>query len=328
MAKKDFYQVLGISRSASPEQIKKAYRKLALRWHPDKNAEDKNAEARFKEITEAYDVLKDPEKRQLYDRFGHAGMNMGAQQGQDPFAGFRQQGGFGGGFRGSQRTDSFQDIFGDAFGDFFRGSSRRGPSPKPRGADLRYTLSITFEEAATGCEKTIHFVRMRAGREDSARLAVRVPAGVKQDQRLKLKGEGDSDPSGQRNGDLYVIVNIQKHDLFQRDGLNVHLDLPLSFLDAAKGTEVIIPTLTGRTSLKIPAGTSSGKIFRLRGKGFSDLKGGQTGDLLVQILIDMPSQLTAEEIKTLDSLNIPESEFKRVEKFKEQTENYLKRSKS
>jgi molecular chaperone DnaJ len=324
MAKKDYYQLLNVSRTATPEEIKKAYRKLALKYHPDKNAGDKQAEERFKEITE----------RKAYDQFGHMGANMGGGQG--PFSGYRrhqgQQGGFDFGGFGGKQGESFQDIFGDVFSDFFRGQQGprpgRGPNTGPaRGTDLRYTLNISLEEAATGAEKTVHFIRMRGGREDSARLSVTVPAGVKQDQRLKLKGEGDSNPDGKNPGDLYVIINIQKHELFERKDLDVHLDLPLSFIDAALGTTVTIPTLTGQASLKIPQGTASGKTFRLRGKGFSNVKGGTTGDMLVHIIIDTPEHLSSEQMKALESLKISDSEFKRVEKFKKQAENYLKRSK-
>lgn len=304
--KRDYYEILGVSRTVSPDDLKKSFRKLAMQFHPDKNPGDKKAEERFKEISEAYEILSDPQKRQAYDQFGHLGTQQGFRPGANPFEGFTRghAGGQGyGGFEGfnAQGADNFQDIFGDIFSDFFTG---RGPGARPggprsnargRGADLRYTLNITFEEAAAGTEKTISFIRQRGGKEDAAKLAITVPAGVKAGQRLKLRSEGDAPVSGGPPGDLYVIINIQDHALFRRVENDVHLDLPISFYDAVMGTTVDVPTLTGKSSLKIPAGTPSGQVFRLKGKGFASVGGPGAGDMLVRVVIDVPREMTDEQ---------------------------------
>lgn len=310
MAKRDYYDVLSVSRTASPEEVKKAFRKLAMQFHPDKNQGDKKAEERFKEINEAYEVLSDPQKRQMYDQFGHASTQGGFRPGTNPFEGFGRAGGDGGrgGFGGQDGPENFQDIFGDIFSDFFAGRPRgAGPSPRGgnrnRGADLRYTLNISFEEAATGAEKPITFIRQRSGREETAKLAVTVPAGVKTGQRLKLRGEGDAPPAGGVPGDLYVIVSIQDHPLFKRVENDIHMDLPMDFIDAVLGTVVEIPTLTGRASLKIPPGTPSGQTFRLKGKGFASVGGPGAGDMLVRVIIDVPRDLSEEQKETLRKLS-------------------------
>lgn len=308
-AKRDYYEVLGIKRNATPDEIKKAFRKMALLHHPDKNPGDKKAEEKFKEASEAYEILSDESKRQQYDRFGH-GFAAYTGAGNGPFGGFDETtfSGFGGG------PESFQDIFGDIFSDI-TGTGRRGPrgGPQPdtgprggsrnRGADLRYTLSVSFEDAATGCEKTISFVRQRGGREETARLAITIPSGVKSGQRLKLRGEGDAPQVGNQMGDLYVVVNVAEHSLFRRSENDVHLEVPLSFADAVIGAVVEIPTLTGKASLKIPPGTPSGQIFRLKGKGFSTVgaadAAAQTGDMLVKVLVDVPRDLNDEQLELL-----------------------------
>ena len=309
MAKRDYYEVLGVQRTASPDELKKAFRKLAMQFHPDKNPGDKKAEERFKEINEAYEILSDEQKRKAYDQFGHLGAQGGFRPGANPFEGFsRGAGGFGGfgggGFGGQQQgPENFQDIFGDIFSDLFSGGRARPGGPggqrantsRNRGADLRYTLNISFEEAAAGAEKTISFIRQRAGKEESAKLAITVPAGVKAGQRLKLRGEGDAPASGSHPGDLYVIINIQDHSIFKRVDNDVHLDLPISYVDATVGTTVEIPTLTGKASLKVPAGTPSGQIFRLKNKGFASVDGPGNGDMLVRVVIDVPRDLTDEQ---------------------------------
>ncbi len=321
-AKRDYYEVLGVNRSVGADELKKAFRKLAMQYHPDKNPGDKKAEERFKELGEAYETLSDPQKRQAYDQFGHMGAQAGFKPGAgNPFEGFARQGATGGpggfenfgGFGSNANSGanagadaSFQDLFGDIFGDLFNGRPAGGPRPggpsaqRPgqarggRGADLRYTLNISFEEAATGAEKTISFIRQRAGKEDPAKLAITVPAGVKAGQRLKIRGEGDSGAGGVA-GDLYVIINIQEHPVFRRVDDDVHLDLPLSYQDAVFGTSADVPTLTGKASLKIPAFTPAGQVFRLKGKGFASVSGPGTGDLLVRVVIDVPRELTDEQ---------------------------------
>lgn len=339
MAKRDYYEVLGVARTAPSDEIKKAFRKLAMQLHPDKNPGDKKAEERFKEINEAYDVLQDADKRKMYDQFGHMGSQQGFRPGSNPFEDFARQGGFrnaGGPFGGGAReggpgAEGFQDIFGDIFGDFFSGNTRsgaRGTGPRganrARGADLRYTLTISFEESATGAERTITFVRQRAGREETARLSVTVPSGVRTGQRLKLRGEGDGGPGSGAAGDLYVIVNVQEHPFFKRSDNDLHMDLPLSFVDAALGTTVEVPTLTGRVSLKVPAGTYSGQIFRLKGKGFHSSDKG-SGDQLVKALVDVPKEVTSEQKELLQKLASTLKPGQLLKNYQEQLERMKKK---
>ena len=327
MAKKDFYSVLGVSRQATPEELKKAYRKLAMKYHPDKNPGDKSAEERFKEATEAYDVLSDPKKKQVYDQFGHAGFQPGGPGGANPFReGYSGPFQSGGGFdpRGAG-PEAFQDLFSDFFGEFFAGDTagRGGFRTEARGADLRYTLTISLEEAATGTEKRIHFVRQRAGREDAAKLSITVPAGVKAGQRLKLRGEGDSPGGNAKPGDLYVIVNFQDHPLFKRKDNDVLMELPISFVDALLGVQMELPTLTGKAVLSIPAGTHPGQIFRLKGKGFPDIGGYAAGDMLIKIIVDVPSQVSEEERQALEKLRKSSSTSPLVSEFRDKMKRLL-----
>ena len=265
MSKKDFYSVLGVSKSASQEEIKKAYRKLAMQFHPDKNPNNKQAEEKFKQATEAYEVLSDEKKRAAYDQFGHAGaQGFGAGAGAGGFGGFNDFNNFRGGpFRGGDPGaggDPYQDIFGEIFGDIFGAGKTGGgrPGRKTKGSDLRYNLSISMEEASQGCEKQIHFMRIRNDKEEVAKLVVSVPAGVKEGQRLKLREEGDGGVNGGTNGDLYVVISIQDHSIFIREENDCILEMPVSFVDAILGATVDIPTLTGKAQLKIPPATHSG----------------------------------------------------------------------
>ncbi len=337
MAKQDFYTVLDVPRNASEDEIKKSYRKLAMKFHPDKNPGNKKAEEKFKEITEAYETLSDPKKRDLYNQFGHAGSDFSGQYGGgpggNPFEGFSRGGGAGfGGFRGQQQgQESFQDIFGDLFGDVFSsgGAGRgfqRGPK-KVRGADLRYTLNISLEDAAKGTDKVISFVRQKSGKDENAKLSVKIPAGIKQGQRLKLSNEGDTPPAGATSGgpgDLYVIVNILDHELFTRHDDDLNLDLPISFVDAAFGSEVEIPTLSGRLSLKVPAGTHSGQVLRVKGKGMSKSDGFGSGDLLVKILVDTPDSLSSKQKELLTEFAKQGSDTPRIKAFKDKLNQYMK----
>jgi molecular chaperone DnaJ len=325
-AKKDYYSVLGVSRQASPDEIKKSFRKLAMKYHPDKNQNDKGAEEKFKEVNEAYDVLSDPKKKQMYDQFGHAGFQGGPDMGgPNPFRG-GYQGGFAGGFsgfdprQGGPNQEAFQDMFSDFFGEFFSGdpNGRRGFRQEARGADLRYTLTISLEEAATGVEKRVNFVRQRGGKDDHAKLSITVPAGVKSGQRLKLRGEGDTPVGGGgKSGDLYVIINFQDHILFKRKDNDVLLELPISFVDALLGTHVEVPTLTGKAMLNIPSGTHPGQIFRLKGKGFPDIGGYAPGDMLIKIIVDVPSSVSEDEKQALEKLRKSSNQSPLVSEFKD-----------
>jgi molecular chaperone DnaJ len=332
-AKRDYYSVLGVSRQASAEDIKKAFRKLAMKYHPDKNPGNKASEDSFKEVNEAYDVLSDQKKRQMYDQFGHAASQPG---GPNPFrggqGGFEGFGGFGqpGGFDPRQGgPEQFQDMFGDFFGEFFGGAQQEGGPRRggfrqaERGADLRYTLTVTLEEAATGTEKRISFVRQRAGREDTAKLSITVPAGVKAGQRLKLRGEGDSPGGTAKPGDLYVIVGFQDHPLFKRKDNDVLMELPVSFVDAMLGTSVEVPTLTGKASLNIPAGTHPGQIFRLKGKGFPDIGGYAPGDMLVKVVVDVPNTVSDDDRQALEKLRKSATGSPQVADFKEKMKRLL-----
>jgi len=340
MSKRDYYDVLGVSRDVDAKELKKAYRKLAMKYHPDRNPDDKDADAKFKEATEAYEILGDQQKRAAYDQYGHAGV--------DPNAG---GGGFGGG------GANFSDIFGDVFGDIFGGGGGRGGRGGPqRGSDLRYTMELSLEEAVRGIEKKIRVptltscgtcdgsgakpgtspktcstcggagqVRMQQGffsvqqtcptcrgqgtmiedpctschgrgvKEETKTLSVKIPPGVDTGDRIRLSGEGEAGAMGGPAGDLYVQVSVKEHELFHRDGRNLYCDVPISIVDAALGGELEVPTLDGRVKLKIPAETQSGKLFRLRGKGVTPVRGGTAGDLLCRVQVETPVNLSSEQ---------------------------------
>ncbi len=348
MSKQDYYTLLGVSRSSTPEDIKKAYRKLAMQYHPDRNPNNKKAEEKFKELTEAYSVLSDTKKRDLYDRFGHSGPSMdggagfqGGPFGPGGFEGFGARGRPGSGQGSGSSSDPFQDIFGDVFGDIFGaktgGQGARGGagnfgqgarSKKPaRGSDLRYTLSISFEEAALGTERVISFVRERDGKEENAKLAVTIPAGVKSNQRLKLSGEGDSLSQGGVSGDLYVIVNIQDHSLFSRQEDDVILEVPVSYLDAILGTSIEIPTLSGKAVIRVPPGTHTGQTFRLKGKGFPRVGGFGSGDMMARIVVDTPEKISDKQKNLLEELAQSSEATPLVKSFREKVALMLRNKK-
>ncbi len=349
--KRDYYEVLGVARGASDDELKRAFRKLAREYHPDVN-KSPEAETRFKEIGEAYEVLSDPQKRRVYDQYGHSGLN---NQGYGGFQGFE---GFG----------SFADIF-EQFDSFFggaaaRGGARRGPQ---RGADLRYDLQISFEEAAFGVEKTLEvprqetcevckgsgaepntepvvcpqcngsgeirrvqqsvfgqFVNVTAcgrchgegrivdkpckecrgqGRVTKTRqLTVKIPAGVDNGQQIRLSGEGEAGPKGGPAGNLYVVLEVKPHRFFKREGSDVFYELPISFAQAALGDEIEVPTIDGKLVLTVPAGTQTGKTFRLREKGIPHLRGMGRGDEYVAVRVRTPTQLSARERELFDEL--------------------------
>ncbi len=346
MAKRDYYEVLGVSKSASADEIKKAYRRLAMKHHPDRNKGDDGSEARFKEAKEAYEVLKNDDKRAAYDRFGHDGVRGAA--------------GGAGGFS----AEGFGDIFGDVFGDIF-GGGRRGAGPQVfRGADLGYELKLDLEEAVTGddvqidvptqvtCESCkgsgarkgsdpiqcttcggVGQVRMQQGffsiqqtcpackgagttiadpctdchgrgRVRKTRtLAVKVPPGVDDGDRIRLSGEGEAGRNGGPPGDLYVEIRVRPHRIFEREGSNLSCEVPVSIAAATLGGEVELPTLDGNVALKIPAGTQSGKVFRLRGKGVRTVRDPRVGDLFAQVAVETPVHLTAEQRELLEKFD-------------------------
>jgi len=349
MAKRDYYDVLGVSRDAGEADIKKAYRRLAMKHHPDRNPDDPKAEAAFKEAKEAYEVLSDKERRAVYNQHGHAGVEAAA--------------GRGGGGPGFNPGDAFGDIFGDVFGDIF-GGGRRSRSTVFRGADLRYELSLTLEQAVFGdtvnltlptlvnCEtcngsgakpgtkpvtcKTCEGagqVRMSQGFfsiqqacptcrgtgqqieqpcgscqgrgrvQKNKTLAVKVPAGVDNGDRIRLTGEGEAGQNGGPSGDLYVEIRTQPHDIFERDGADLSCAIPVNFAVAALGGAVQVPTLDGELTLKIPAETQSGRVFRLRGKGVRPVRGSGPGDLYCRVEVETPVNLTAEQKRRLEAFN-------------------------
>ena len=340
--KRDYYEVLGVTRTADDDELKRAYRKLALKYHPDKNPDSRlEAEERFKEISEAYQILCDPQRRAQYDRFGHAA--------------FQQGGGF-------DFAAGFDDILGDLFGDFFgTGRGRGGRTRARRGADLQYQLEISFVEACRGCEKTLSIPRLTrcetcsgrgakpgtapqtcpqcngsgqmrfqqgffsiaktcgkcngqgqivtnpcptcdgaGARRQTFNVNVKIPAGVDAGSRLKLRGEGEAGENGGPSGDLYVLLDVDEHPIFARDGNDLVCEVPISIAQAALGTEIEVPTLDGSAKVKVPAGTQSGQMFRLRGRGGADVNGYGTGDEIVRIIVETPRKLSARQRELLE----------------------------
>ncbi len=371
--KRDYYEILGVSKGSTVAQIKKAYRSLALRTHPDRVQEDKKKEAeeKFKEISEAYGVLSDIQKRKMYDQYGHAGIDQ-QYTSEDIFRGAD----FGSVFGDGGLGDIFSQFFGDSGFDIFGGGQRRGRRAQ-RGRDIQYEVAITLEEAYKGLEKKIKVPRNEHCRECQGtgakngtalktcptcqgqgqvfvssgffRMAqtcstcsglgksiteicqkcqgkgamrvtrsidVNIPAGVDNDTRLRVRGEGEVGNAGP--GDLYIYILVKPHDKFQRDGRDLYLDLPLSFVVAALGGEVPVPTLAGNVTMKIPAGTQSGKVFRLKEKGMVDIRGRGQGDQYVRVMLSVPTKLSGDQKKLLeqfaevsgDSIYKPEETFK------------------
>ena len=370
MAKRDFYDILGVDREADDEALKKAYRKLAMQYHPDRNAGDKDAEVRFKEANEAYEILKDPQKRAAYDQFGHRA--------------------FEGGMGGAQAGDfasSFADVFDDLFGDFMGGRQRRGGSRGSRGADLRYDMEVTLEEAFAGkrtrirvptavaceacggsgaedpgatvtCETCSGYGKVRAqqgffsieqtcprcggsgkvirkpcaacsgsGRvQKDKTLNTSIPAGIEDGMRIRLSGEGEAGIRGGPSGDLYIVVSVRPHPIFQRDGATIFCAVPITIAAAALGNSIDIPTIEGkRAKVQIPAGTQTGRQFRLRGKGMTGVQGRGRGDMIIETVVETPVDLTARQKELLREFDEagrskghhPESEgfFSRVREF-------------
>lgn len=342
MAKKDYYETLGVAKNASDQDLKKAYRRVAMKFHPDRNPGNKEAEDKFKEASEAYEVLSDKNKRAAYDQFGHAGVDGAGMGGAGA-------GGFG----------NFSDIFGDVFGDIF-GSGAGGRGGPSRGADLRYTLELSLEEVVRGTSVKIKVptlvscktcsgsgakpgtkpttcatcgghgqVRMQQGFfsvqqtcptcrgkgkmisdpctschghgriEETKTLSVKVPAGVDSGDRIRLAGEGEAGADGGPSGDLYVQVAVRDHEFFQRDGRDLYCEVPIGIVEACLGGELEVPTLDGRVKLKVPEGTQTGKLFRLRGKGVTSVRGGPPGDLLCRVVVETPVNLNHRQKEML-----------------------------
>ncbi|MCA3435688.1 MAG: molecular chaperone DnaJ [Rhodobacter sp.] len=375
MAKRDFYEILGVPRTASAEELKKAYRSKAKELHPDRNSDNPAAEAQFKEVNEAYDTLKDAEKKAAYDRYGHAA-----------FEGGRGAGGGGGAGQGDFAS-AFSDVFEDLFGDFMggRGGAGGGRSRAQRGSDLRYNLRVSLEDAFGGIQKTINVpasvscevcrgtgaeggaepvtcptcsgmgkVRAQqgfftvertcptcagmgriiknpcracggAGRTEKERaLSVNIPAGVETGTRIRLAGEGEAGLRGGPAGDLYIFIEVKDHPLFQRDGVHLFCRVPVSITTAALGGEVEVPTIDGgKSRVKVPAGSQTGKQMRLRAKGMPALRGGGSGDMLIELAVETPVNLTSRqkdllrEFEKLSEDNNPEgsSFFSKVKTF-------------
>lgn len=359
MSKKDYYDVLGISRSASSQDIKKAYLKLAKEYHPDKNSDDPDAEKKFKELSEAYDVLKDEQKKAAYDRFGHGAFENGRTgPGGGGFGGFSNQGGFAGA--------DMNDIFGDFFSDFMGGGRRaRAKSPQVRGSDLKYNFEISLEDAFKGLDRKINFttevkcapcegygtkdktstntcpqcggagaVRMQQGffaveqtcnkcngsgnviknpcstchgqgrYAKQKHLMVNIPAGIENNTRIRIAGEGEAGIRGGSPGDLYLFVSVKPHDIYQVDGADLHFKLPISFTKAALGGEVLVPLIDGsKVKLKIPAGTETGDRVRLKEKGMSKVRSSARGDLYAHAYIHTPKKLTKKQRELLEELD-------------------------
>ena len=351
MAKRDYYDVLGLTKSVNEADLKKAYRRLAMKYHPDRNQDDASAEVKFKEVKEAYSILSDKEKRATYDQFGHAAFENGGM-------------GAGGGFNGA---GGFGDIFGDMFGDIFGGSGGGGGGGRQRqrrGADLRYELELSLENAVNGTEVNISVprlsdcgtcsgsgarpgsspttcttcqgvgqVRMQQGFfsvqqtcpqckgdgkmvsdpctscqgqgrvRENKKLSVKIPAGVDVGDQIRLSGEGESAGAGGVKGDLYVSISLKKHPIFVREGVDLHCQVPISYTTLALGGEVEVPTLEGRASLKIPIGTQSGKVFRLRAKGVKNVRNSSfVGDLYCKVKVETPVNLTKIQKELLEQL--------------------------
>ena len=307
--KRDYYEVLGVSKTATDADIKKAYRKLAMKYHPDYNPGDKEAEEKFKEINEANEVLSDPKKRQLYDQYGFAGVdpNYAAQNG----GGSGGPGGFGGfsGFGGDgvDLGDIFGDIFGGGFGGFGGSSRSANPNAPRKGQDIRVRITLTFDEAVHGCKKKITITRQQECTEchGSGTIAVKktleanVPAGIDDDQGFRLSGMGNAGTNGGPAGDVIVAVTVQPSEVFQRDENNIYVVFPITYSQAVLGDTITVPSIDGKVEVNVPEGTQSGTTFRLRGKGVQYVNGRGRGDMYVKCEVEIPKKLSRTQREAL-----------------------------
>ena len=379
--KRDYYEVLGLKKGASDEEIKKAFRKMAMKYHPDRNPDDKEAEEKFKEANEAYSVLSDPDKKSKYDRFGHAGV--------DPNAGF---GGFGGGAGG---FGGFEDIF-DMFGGFggfggFSGGARRNPNQPKKGRDLQKAITITFEEAAFGVKKDIEISKFvncstcngegtkpgtskktcptcggsgqvaetkrtafgafqnittchqcggtgtiieepcpdckGTGRvRKTIKLSIDIPAGVDNESVIPIRGQGEPGTNGGPAGDLYIVISVKPHKLFERRGNDLYIEMPITFDQAALGAEIVVPTLEEKVSYKIPAGTQPGTVFRLKNKGIKYLRREAKGDLYVKVNLEVPTKLNGKQKKAISRMaeTVTEECYQKKSNFAEKLKEIFK----
>ncbi|WP_318400378.1 DnaJ C-terminal domain-containing protein [Photobacterium leiognathi] len=301
MSKRDFYEVLGVAKTASEKEIKKAYKKLAMKFHPDKNPDDPTAADKFKEVKAAYEILTDKEKRTAYDQFGHAAFDNPGMGGGHHGGGHQ---GFNGGFGGGNYAD-FEDIFGGAFGDMFsnarggRGGFGSRHSTRPqKGEDLQYTMEIDLEDAINGASRVIDLPVFEGNTQVNKKLNIKIPAGIEDGGRIRLSGKGHPGINGGAQGDVYIQMNIRPHPRYTREGNNLHCKATTDFVTAALGGKIEVNTLGGAISLKIPEGTQNGRKFRLKGKGVTDRKG-NTGDLIVQLHIETPQNLSDRQKELL-----------------------------
>ncbi|MDD2366958.1 MAG: DnaJ C-terminal domain-containing protein [Desulfuromonadaceae bacterium] len=298
MAQADYYKALGVEKGASAEDIKKAFRKLAVKYHPDRNPDNKGAEDKFKEINEAYAVLSDPEKKQQYDTFGSSGFHNKYSQ-EDIFRGFDFGNAYkdmGGGFAGGGAEDIFSRLFGGSFG---RAGGRSGfRSTQQKGADHEMEVTVTFREAAQGAEKSIAF-RRRGQREE---LKVKIPAGVDNGSKIRISGKGAQSENGGSAGDLYLIIHVQNDPVFSREGGDLFVERSISFTAACLGVSLDVPTLEGDKRIKVPAGIQPGTKIRLKGCGVKSIGSNAKGDLYVKIAVHIPEALNAEQLKLVEAL--------------------------
>ena len=280
--KRDYYEILGVDRSVSESDLKKAFKRLAIKYHPDKNPGNKEAEEKFKEAAEAYEVLSDQAKRQTYDQFGHRGVNSNFGQS---------------GFQNVDINDIFNnifgdEIFGDIFGDIFGRAGTRRP---PRGRNIQMAYEMTLEEAVFGKDVEIRLPN------SNKKVSVNIPAGVDTGNKIRLSGEGEPSQYGGENGDLFIVVQVSKHELLEREGNHLYCEVPIRVDQAILGSEIEIPTLTKKALLKIPPETQTGKIFKLRDMGAGSLRGKTTGDLFVRVVVETPSKLSPKQKKSIQA---------------------------